>query len=76
MTSSTVDVINLFTLNLSVLKIPFSVNFDWYQYFATQIHIAEDEIYLFSSILTADVGGFFNNPDSELLARWYQVPWH
>jgi alpha 1,3-glucosidase len=21
----------------------------------------------------ADVGGFFNNPDSELLTRWYQV---
>ena len=21
----------------------------------------------------ADVGGFFNNPDSELIARWYQA---
>ena len=21
----------------------------------------------------ADVGGFFNNPDGELLSRWYQV---
>jgi len=20
----------------------------------------------------ADIGGFFNNPDSELMARWYQ----
>ena len=22
----------------------------------------------------ADVGGFFRNPDAELLTRWYQVP--
>jgi Glycosyl hydrolases family 31 len=22
----------------------------------------------------ADVGGFFNNPDGELIVRWYQVP--
>jgi alpha 1,3-glucosidase len=21
----------------------------------------------------ADVGGFFNNPDGELIVRWYQV---
>ena len=21
----------------------------------------------------ADIGGFFKNPDSELIARWYQV---
>ena len=27
----------------------------------------------FSFVLSADVGGFFLNPDSELLVRWYQV---
>ena len=24
-------------------------------------------------MILADVGGFFNNPDPELLVRWYQV---
>jgi mannosyl-oligosaccharide alpha-1,3-glucosidase len=25
------------------------------------------------AISTADVGGFFGNPDSEMLVRWYEV---
>jgi len=29
--------------------------------------------FIISSVLSADVGGFFLNPDSELLVRWYQV---
>ena len=29
------------------------------------------DVYLF--LLTADVGGFFGNPEPEMLVRWYQV---
>ena len=29
------------------------------------------DVYFF--LLTADVGGFFGNPEPEMLVRWYQV---
>ncbi len=29
--------------------------------------------YLWSVCVGADVGGFFGNPDPELLTRWYQL---
>jgi alpha 1,3-glucosidase len=28
---------------------------------------------IFMFLIIADVGGFFGNPDSEMLVRWYQV---
>lgn len=30
-------------------------------------------LYIFINIAGADVGGFFGNPEPELLLRWYQV---
>lgn len=30
-------------------------------------------IYIYQYISGADVGGFFGNPEPELLLRWYQV---
>ena len=32
-----------------------------------------DVHYVYVFMISADVGGFFNNPDPELLVRWYQV---
>ena len=43
----------------------FSCNLDPFPY---KLYINET-----ITILTADVGGFFGNPDAELLARWYQL---